>query len=158
MKTQQLFRTFLAIVFACCSFQYSFSQTSDWEKEIAEANQSLPVFDETLNIAFVQFRLLPQGEGVIVDMAFDGLSSAPYKLNYWNIKRKKTDFKKSLVELVNVNPTFRKYINEYNIKIIYRIHDYEIGERSLFKKEDLYSDIHDYFDIVITKNDLKKRN
>ena len=161
MKTQQLFRTFLAIVFACFSFQYSFSQTSDLEKEIEkgaeELNQQCPyLLDEQSNMYAVQIRALPQG--IIHDIAFHEFSSAPNKIGYFQLKDVKKRAKKFYAAIINSIPLYRKYVIENNKTITYRIHHYNISSVDSFDKEDFKSNIHDYFDIVITKKDLKKRD
>lgn len=158
MKTQLLFRTLLAIVFACFSFQYSFSQTSDLEKEIEkgaeELNQQCPyLLDEQSNMYAVQIRALPQG--IIHDIA---LSSAPFSISYFQVKSVKKELKKLYIGIINANPQLRKYVIENDKTITYRIHHYNISSADSFDKEDFKSNIHDYFDIVITKKDLKKRN
>lgn len=158
MKTQLLFRTLLAIVFACFSFQYSFSQTSDLEKEIEkgaeELNQQCPyLLDEQSNMYAVQVRALPQG--IIYEIA---LSSAPFSISYFQVKRVKKELKKLYIGIINANPQLRKYVIENDKTITYRIHHYNISSADSFDKEDFKSDNHEYFDIVITKKDLKKRD
>lgn len=158
MKTQLLFRTLLAIVFACFSFQYSFSQTSDLEKEIEkgaeELNQQCPyLLDEQSNMYAVQVRALPQG--IIYEIA---LSSAPFSISYFQVKSVKKELKKLYIGIINANPQLRKYVIENDKTITYRIHHYNISSVDSFDKEDFKSNIHDYFDIVITKKDLKKRD
>lgn len=161
MKTQLLFRTLLAIVFACFSFQYSFSQTSELEKElekdIALMNQECPfIIDEQFNMCALQISLIPRG--ICFDVAFDNYSSAPYKFSYYQLKEAKEEFKKYYIEGISVNPAVRKYLTENNAKYILRFHNYDVTSISSFDKNKFKSDNHDYFDIVITKKDLKKRD
>ncbi|MBR2249924.1 MAG: hypothetical protein IJ844_05425 [Prevotella sp.] len=158
MKTQLLFRTLLAILFACFSFQYSFSQTSDLEKEIEkgaeELNQQCPyLLDEQSNMYAVQVRALPQG--IIYEIA---LSSAPFSISYFQVKSVKKGLKKLYIGIINANPQLRKYVIENDKTITYRIHHYNISSADSFDKEDFKSDNHEFFDVVIKKNDLKKRN